>query len=97
MNNSHEQNTEMQAGNALTDSFNVNLDGIRWLRTTAQQHAVYFSCSNCQKGFHHSNNGNEAVATWMRDTLVHLAGHWHTPTNTDGTDWDWRRMEDDLK
>ena len=94
---SQEQNTVTQAGTALTDSFTVSLDGIRWLRTVAAAHAVCFSCSGCQKAFPLSNNGNEAVAIWMRDTLVHLAGHWHNPTTSAGTDWDWRRMEDDLK
>lgn len=76
----------MQAGTALTDSWPVSLDGLRWLRTASQQHAVYFSCSGCQLAFPHDSNGNVDLATWIRDTVVHLAGHWNTQTVSAGTE-----------
>lgn len=86
MSHSHEPVTGRKVGLVLTDSSAASPVGIQSLRTVARQHAAYFNCSDCQKGFPQSSNMSVELATWMLDTLVHLAGHWRTLTTLDGTE-----------
>lgn len=86
MSHSHEPDTGRKVGLVLTDSSAASPVGIQSLRTVARQHAAYFNCSDCQKGFPQSSNMSVELAIWMLDTLAHLAGHWRTLTAPDGTE-----------
>jgi len=88
LNHSHKPDTGRKVGLVLTDSSAASPVGIQSLRTVARQHAAYFNCSDCQRGFPQSSNMSAELATWMLDTLVHLAGHWSILTAPDTTDED---------